>query len=133
MPVLQKQPLKNLILVPDSNRNKNYQVASVLSDKCLDCPHGLMEWIRSDSSSVFGHHREHHSVTKTLARRNATPHIQTLSSTKLPRTRFQRIITTETTSQQRGRVKTNLGPHCVGGGGARARTSSFCPCLRRLG
>ena len=26
---------------------------TVLSDKCLDCPHGLIEWITSDSSSVF--------------------------------------------------------------------------------
>jgi len=31
----------------------------VISDKCLDCPHGIMEWIRSDSSSLFDHHREH--------------------------------------------------------------------------
>ena len=25
----------------------------ILSDKCLDCPHGSIEWITSDSSSVF--------------------------------------------------------------------------------
>jgi hypothetical protein len=39
-----------------------------------------MEWIKSDSSSVCGHHREQLSVTKTIAGTNATAHGENLEN-----------------------------------------------------
>ena len=90
-----------------------------------------MEWIRSDSSSVFGHHREHHSVTKTLASTNATAHSQTLniaSSAKLPRTRFHLISMEWTSQRRRGKWRQTLALIASAGGGARARAPSVSAC-----
>jgi len=71
MPVLPKQLQTNKQKFETGTKTKqmNFIQIGVLSDKCLDCPHGLMEWIRSDSSSVFSHHREQHSTTSRTKRK----------------------------------------------------------------